>query len=119
MRLSGRNEKLLKRAQETSSITLTKGKVGCIGRAGHRKGLVLEVEDVMAGSRRMDSFDMVVLATGLVPNSIAVNLPTNEYGFYEASQAPGIIPAASCKRPMDVASSVRDATAASLKAMQN
>jgi quinone-modifying oxidoreductase subunit QmoA len=119
MRLSGRNEKLLIKAQESSSITLTKGKVGRIGRGKVNEGLLLEVEDIMAGSRRMDSFDMVVLATGLVPNHIAVNLPTNEYAFYETGQTPGMIPAASCKRPMDVASSVRDATGAALKAMQS
>jgi len=119
MRVSGRNEKLLNKAQESSSITLTKGKVGRIGRGKANEGLLLEVEDVMAGPRRMDSFDMVVLATGLVPNHIAVNLPANEYGFYEPGQTPGLIPAASCKRPMDVASSVRDATGAALKAMQS
>ncbi len=118
MRVSGRNEKLLRRAQETSSIILTKGKVGRIESASQEGGLVLEVEDIMAASRRKDAFDLVVLATGLVPNSLSINLPTNEYGFYETNLPHGMIPAASCKRPMDVASSVRDATAASLKAMQ-
>lgn len=118
MRISGRNEKLLKKAQDTASITLTKGKVGRIERDQKNECLVLEVEDVMAGTRRKDSFDMVVLAAGLVPNHITENLPTNEHGFYDIEPVPGIIPAASCKRPMDVASSVRDATAAVLKTMR-
>lgn len=118
MRISGRNEKLLKKAQDTASITLTKGKVGRIERDQKNECLVLEVEDVMAGTRRKDSFDMVVLAAGLVPNHITENLPTNEHGFYDIEPVPGIIPAASCKRPMDVASSVRDASAAVLKTMR-
>lgn len=118
LRLTGRNEKLLNRAQEKSSITLTKGKVGRIEPGSNGEGLVLEVEDIMAGTRRMEPYDMVVLATGLVPNHLAVDMPVNDYGFYEPGRVAGIIPAATCKRPMDVASSVRDATAAVLKAMQ-
>ncbi len=119
LRLSGRNENFLKKAQKTSAITLTKGKVGRIKRGFNNEGLLLEVEDIMAGSRRMDPFDMVVLAAGLVPNHIVGNMKTNENGFYEVDQVPGFIPAATCKRPMDVASSVRDASAAVLKAMQS
>ncbi len=117
LRLTGRNEKLLNRAEQTDSITFTKGKAGRIKRDPNENALILEVEDIMAGTRRMDPFDMVVLATGLVPNHIIPVLSTNEYGFYQAGQIPGIYPAASCKRPMDVASSVKDATAAALKTM--
>ena len=117
LRLTGRNEKLLNKAEQTDSITLTKGKAGRIKREANGNALILEVEDIMAGTRRMDPFDMVVLATGLVPNHILPVLSTNENGFYQAAQIPGIYPAASCKRPMDVASSVKDATAAALKAM--
>lgn len=118
LRLSGRNEKILKQAQETNSITFTKGKVGRIGQEKSGEGLMLEVEDILAGSRRMESFDLVILATGLVPNTLAVEIPINDYGFFKPDFVPGIIPAATCKRPMDVASSVRDATAAALKAMR-
>jgi len=107
----------LNKAEQTDSITLTKGKAGRIKREANGNALILEVEDIMAGTRRMDPFDMVVLATGLVPNRIIPVLSTNDNGFYQAGQIPGIYPAASCKRPMDVASSVKDATAAALKAM--
>jgi quinone-modifying oxidoreductase subunit QmoA len=118
IRISGRNEKLLNKAQDAVSITLTKGKVGRIERDQKSDGLMLQVEDVMTGSRRKDSFDMVVLAAGLVPNHTTENLPTIEHGFYDTEPVPGIFSAASCKRPMDVASSVRDATAAVLKTMR-
>ncbi len=118
LRVTGRNEKLLQRVQSTPSISLTKGKVGRIQRDTHGGGLVLAVEDIMAGIKRQDPFDMVVLATGLVPNLIEGIPLAMENGFYGAVQKAGIIPAATCKRPMDVASSVRDATAAGLKALQ-
>jgi heterodisulfide reductase subunit A-like polyferredoxin len=47
-----------------------------------------------------------------------MELKKNEYGFYLPEQSSGLIPTASCKRPMDVSSSVKDATASALKAMQ-
>ncbi len=118
LRLTGRNEKLLRRAEQTPGITFTKGKVGRVGRGADGRGPLVEVEDVMAGKKRADHFDMVVLATGLVPSPALPFLSTNEYGFYTADQPPGIYAAASCRRPMEVSSSVRDATATALKVMR-
>ena len=119
LRLTGRNEKLLMKAESSDTITFTKGKVGRILHNPEGEGLVLEVEDIMAGKKRSEIFDMVVLATGLVPCPPIPGLATNEYGFYLAGQIPGIFPAATCKRPMDVSTSVKDATAAALKTMKN
>lgn len=120
LRLAGRNEKLLRQVEEKERITLTKGKVGRIlPMAAHRgKELVLEVEDINSGTKRKEPFDMVVLAMGLTPAPLAADLQVNKYGFYLADQPAGFIPAACCKRPMDVSSSVKDACAAALKAMQ-
>ncbi len=119
LRLSGRNEILLRKAEAASSIQLTKGKVGRIVHNDIEENLILEVEDIMAGTRRMDLFDMVVLATGLEPERIQIPLAVNEFGFYEAIPAPGIFSTATCKRPMDVSSSVKDATGAALKTMKS
>lgn len=118
MRLSGRNEKLLKVAEGRENIRLTRGKVGRINAAEESGELMLEVEDIARGSKRRAPFDMVVLAMGLVPSRLEADLKVNEFGFFKTEQQRGIIPAASCKRPMDVSSSVKDATAAALKAMQ-
>lgn len=115
LRLTGRNEKLLVRAEDHEAITLTRGKVGRIER--DRQGLLLEVEDIMAGKRRTEHFDMVVLATGLVAGQILPVLGTDEHGFYNTLQEDGIIPVGSARRPMDVSTSVKDATAAALRAM--
>ncbi len=116
LRLSGRNEKLLRKAETSGRISLTKGKVGQIHPGA--EGPVLEVEDIMAGSKRRDGYDMVVLAMGLVPNKVRGKFVCNDAGFFLPGQEPGIAVAGSCKRPMDVSSSVKDATAASLKSMQ-
>ena len=118
MRLSGRNEKLLKQAEDKERIILTKGKVGRISPSDQETGLVVEVEDIASGRKRQDAFDMVVLAMGLTPAPVAAEMKKNEYGFYLPEQSSGLIPTASCKRPMDVSSSVKDATASALKAMQ-
>jgi len=118
LRLSGRNEKLLKVTEGKERITLTKGKVGRILPSGKENGVLLEVEDIDNGTKRQELFDLAVLAMGLTPAPVAAGLKENEYGFYVAGQLSGIIPTATCKRPMDVSSSVKDATASAIKAMQ-
>jgi quinone-modifying oxidoreductase subunit QmoA len=118
IRLSGRNETLLKEVQSKDRITLTKGKVGKIWQQATDNQLQLEVEDVGRGTRRQDAFDMVVLAVGLTPNPVEAELNVNEYGFFLARQEPGIETAGTCKRPMDVSSTVKDATASALKTLQ-
>jgi len=118
MRLNGRNEKLLTVAEGKERIRLTKGKVGRILTSAENKGFILEVEDIASGTKRQAAFDMVVLAMGLTPAPLTADLQVNEYGYFLPDQTSGIIPTASCKRPMDVSSSVKDATAAALKAMQ-
>jgi len=116
LRVQGRNEKVLGRAEASDLIRLTRGKAGRISRSGD--GLVVEVEDSLSGRRRQDVFDLVVLAVGLVPNRIQGKAVTDAAGFCGGEQVRGLIPAGTCKRPMDVSSAVRDATAASLKSIQ-
>jgi quinone-modifying oxidoreductase subunit QmoA len=118
LRLSGRNEKLLGKAEGKGRIKLTKGKVGRILPPDGSGELLLEVEDVSTSTRRQDRFDMVVLAMGLTPAPVAAKLRVNEFGFYLPEQPSGIIPTSCCKRPMDVSSSVKDATASALIALQ-
>ncbi len=116
LRLPGRNEKLLNKAEDAPSITLTKGKVGRIEKGA--RGIMVEVEDISAGKKRLESFHMVVLATGMVPAKVLPDLLMNEAGFLKPIQKKGIYPASSCKRPMDVSTSVKDATATALKSMR-
>jgi quinone-modifying oxidoreductase subunit QmoA len=115
LRVQGRNEKILTKAEKHERIRLTKGKVGRITPDGDRYRV--EAEDILMGSSRKEAFDMVVLATGLVPNQVPGSLRINPEGFYLPEQEPGLAAAGCCKRPMDVSSSVKDATAASIISM--
>ena len=60
----------------------------------------------------------MVLATGIVPSDTALNLNKDQYGFLTEIQKEGIHTVSCCKKPMDVSASVKDATAAALKAIQ-
>ncbi len=80
--------------------------------------LMVEAEDIASGRKVREPFDLVVLATGIVSANSLPGMLVNEEGFYTASQEDGIYVAACAKKPMDVSASVKDATAAALKAMR-
>ena len=79
---------------------------------------MIEAEDIMAGKKIRKETDLVVLATGILPNHLLFVTKKNEAAFLLADQDEGIFTTACCKKPMDVSSSVKDATAAALKALQ-
>jgi quinone-modifying oxidoreductase subunit QmoA len=118
-RTPGRNEEMLTRVAATSGVTLIKGKVGKVERNGDG-GLTLRLEDVASGRLVSAGADLVVLATGMVPNLSADSLPfpvtRDEDGFCLDSLESGLSVAGVARRPEDVAASVRDATGAAAKA---
>ncbi len=118
-RTPGRNEDMLTRLAATTGVTLTKGKVGKVER-GETGDLVLRVEDVEAGRLKSAHADLVVLATGMVPNlrddHFPFDLLRDEDGFGLDSLEKGVIVAGLARRPEDVAATVRDATGAAAKA---
>ena len=143
LRVTGRNEDFLNRVEQAERISLVKGKVAAVevlspgekdqesrndhpaehgehdpGKQAGEEKLVVVAEDIGSMKRIRESFDMVVLATGIVPSGGIPGLQTNAYGFYRAEQERGIIPASCAKRPMDVSASVKDATAAAARAMK-
>lgn len=123
LRVAGRNEDFLNRVERTKNISLVKGKVARVDASGKAGQLTVEAEDIASGRKVHEAFDMVVLATGIVPaNDLPTNgvpgMRVNEEGFYSGSQDDGIYAAACAKKPMDVSASVKDATAAAIKAMR-
>ena len=118
-RAPGRNEEMLTRVAATSGVKLIKGKVGKVERNGDG-GLTLRLEDVAAGRLISAGADLVVLATGMVPNTSADESPfpivRDEDGFCLDSPESGLCVAGVARRPEDVAASVRDATGAALRA---
>lgn len=120
IRALGRYEDFFNRVKDLGNIHLIKGKVGTITENDATKDVIVQVEDQEAGRLLNEAFDMVVLATGMDPTSkyVPVELPRTPDGFV-ADTVPGIYGAGCVNRPLDVAGSVQDATAAALKAIQS
>ena len=101
-----------------------KGKVAKITQDENGKGLVLRVEDTMTEELQEISADLVVLATGMQPNTsespLPIEVPYDDYGFVASQNAkPGIYAAGCVRTPTFVSEVVQDGTAAALKAIQS
>ncbi len=123
IRTIGRHEEFYYQLLADDHVSFVKGKVARI--TPEASNLVLDVEDTLGGKLLQESFDLVVLATGVVPNQARHPLPglditTDEYGFIVEGVVRNGIYAAGCAcRPTDVSRSVKDATAAALRAIQD
>ncbi len=118
-RTPGRNEDLLTRVAAVQGVRLVKGKVGRVEPAASGD-LLLGVEDVDSGRRLEAPADLVVLATGMVPNlsqdgTLDVKRDADGFGMDSAELA--LLVAGVARRPEDVAASVRDATGAAARAL--
>ena len=123
IRALGKYEDFFTRTQSDERLTLVKGKAGEITEDPQTGLVTVQVEDQSTGKILKEQFDLVVLATGMVPGTATDKIPVDaaydENGFVLASQpVPGIIGAGCVRKPVDVSSSVQDATAAALKAIQ-
>jgi quinone-modifying oxidoreductase subunit QmoA len=123
IRTIGRLEKFYYDMLEDTNVSFVKGKVAKITEDPGSKDLILEVEDTIAGDKPEQRFDMVVLATGIVPNTADAKIPFDleydEYGFIDgATDVEGIYAAGCAKHPCDVSRATKESTAAALKAIQ-
>jgi quinone-modifying oxidoreductase subunit QmoA len=124
VRATDRLEDFYVKVKADEQIQFFKGKVAKIAQDGSGKGLVLRVEDTIKDALQEISVDMVVLATGMQPNTsiqpLPLDVPYDDYGFVAAQKAKAGIYAAGCTRvPAGVQESVQDGTAAALKAIQS
>lgn len=124
IRSPGRYEDFYRKVSSDDRVKLVRGKAAKIEQDGASGDLIVEVDDTMSGRKTRTAVNMVVLATGMVPetgksNLKGVELTFDQYGFAVADGATGIHPAGTTKRPMDVAGSVRDGIGAALKAIQD
>ncbi|MBN1185629.1 MAG: CoB--CoM heterodisulfide reductase iron-sulfur subunit A family protein [Bacteroidales bacterium] len=120
IRVSGRNEDFLERVKNQGKIELIKGKVADIDYNKATEKYIVHAENIEVGKKMYKEFDMVVLATGIeaeLPDIIGDS--ADQFGFIsEAKLQEGIFAAGCCKKPMDVSSSLKDATGKALKAIQ-
>ena len=126
IRSPGRLEDFYAETQKDEKVELIKGKVAKVVEDAASGDLVVEAEDTLSGERVSQKVNLVVLATGIVPVDAGVSielsesLQRDEHGFMTSDQPlAGLLGAGCAKRPVDVASSVRDATGAALKALQS
>ncbi len=120
IRTPGRLEDFYRQAA-AGGIELIKGKAAKIEEDAATGDLVVTAEDVMNGRRTAVRASLVVLATGIVPNTegLPAGFARDEFRF--AVNPPGLkgLYAAGCvRRPEEVSATVQDATAAALKALQ-
>jgi len=124
IRTIGRLEKFYYDMLEDAHVSFIKGKAAEISEEPESKDLILEVEDTESRENLHQRFDMVVLATGVVPNAADVKIPLDlkydEYGFIdEATEIEGVYAIGCAKRPCDVSRTTKDSTGAVLKAIQH
>ncbi len=124
IRAIDRLEGFYAKAREDVNLTFFKGKVGRIEEDGDTKNLIVRVEDTNVGTLNQINVDLVVLATGMQPNTSILSVPApspyDDYGFIASTKAgPGFFAAGCVKAPGGVSESVQDGTAAALKAIQS
>jgi quinone-modifying oxidoreductase, subunit QmoA len=119
IRTPGLLENFRARVANNSHLKLVKGKVGKIEEDPVTHDLLVTAEEVLAGRKTTQRFSLVVLATGIVPQTagLPLSLKRDEFGFV-TNGTPGLYGAGCAKRPEEVSASVRDATGAALKALQ-
>ena len=123
LRTPGTYEFFQKKVLADDHITITKGKVARITEDHATRRLVVEAEDILAGEKTRLAVDLVVLASGMVP-SLAGRVPwgpvvlDGDYFVEPARTGDGIFAAGCAKAPVDVATSVQDATAAAALAIE-
>jgi quinone-modifying oxidoreductase subunit QmoA len=123
IRTVGRLEKFYYNMLEDPGVSFVKGKVAKVNENRDSQNLVLEVEDTLAGEKPEVEFDLVVLATGIVPNTADVPIPYelqyDQYGFIDGStDIEGIYAAGCAKHPCDVSRTTKESTAAVMKAIE-
>jgi len=119
-RVLGRNEDVLAKVEADEKTTFHRGKVAKVIEDPDTHILTLTAEDTATGVIKEAEADLVVLATGMVPNADSLPLPDDckidENGFLVAGDLEsGIVPAGCAVRPAPMASCMQDATGAALK----
>lgn len=116
--------RFLWKVKDDPNVTLTKGKVAGISEDPETKDVIVEVEDIFGGAKIKKTFDMVVLAAGMVPSTkdskVVKDITYTPDGFVDAPAAKkGIYAVGTLKSPVDVARSAQDATGVAIKSIQS
>ena len=124
IRATDRLEAFYQKVKEDEKIEFFKGKVAKVTQDESGQGLVLRVENTATEELQEIPADLVVLATGMEPNTadapLPIEVPYDDYGFVASQNAaPGVYAAGCSRTPISVSEAVQDGTAAALKAIQS
>jgi len=122
LRTPGRYELFLNKVKEDENIKLIRGKVAKVTQKAGSQDVVVVAENTATGEKLEETFDMVVLAAGMVPSTkaapAALPLSYTPDGFIIPELLPqGMFAVGSLKSPLDVTKSVQDGTGAALKSL--
>jgi quinone-modifying oxidoreductase subunit QmoA len=121
LRVPGRLEDFLTQISGDDKLKLTKGKVAKVEEDPKTGAVVVTAEDIPNGDRSDQEFDLVVLATGIVPQTegLPSGFVSDEFHFINTeSDKPGLFASGCVRRPGEVSATLQDATGAALKAFQ-
>lgn len=108
--------------KEDPNVVFLKGKVAKIEQ-GANGDVLVTAEDIHGGGKVTETFDMVVLATGMQPTAAslkAAGVAVTDDGFVDQAALPkGIYATGTLKTPVDVARSAQDATGVVMKSIQS
>ena len=119
IRTPGRLEEFYAQTGQDPNLRLVKGKVARVEESP-TGDLLVTAEDALANHKSTMHFELVVLATGMVPQTegLPEGFRRDEFGFLNAPNGAGLIGAGCVRRPAEVSSAVQQATGAALKALQ-
>jgi quinone-modifying oxidoreductase, subunit QmoA len=121
IRTAGRLEDFYAKVSADPGVELIKGKVAKVEEDNATKDVLIEVEDVAHGRKIHERVDLLVLATGIVPQTQGLPQAAvlDEYHFVENRPGKtGFYGAGCVRRPEEVSATVQDGTGAALKAFQ-
>jgi heterodisulfide reductase subunit A len=125
----GYQEYIIK-AESEFGVKYTRGRVSKIMENSENKNLSLFVEDTLAGKKQEKEFELVVLASALVPSpgsrklAETLEIEVTPYGFYEAKEGlspfdtsrEGVFVTGTCIGPKDIPDTISEACGAAARA---
>jgi len=122
IRTPGRLEEFYSKVASDGKIEFIKGKAARVEEDPATKDVLVTAEDALGGKLVTRRFNLLVLATGIVPQTegLPAGFDLDEFRFISGKPESGGLYGAGCvRRPEEVSASIQDATGAALKALQS
>ncbi len=122
LRTPGRYEQFLWKVRDMENVNLIRGKIAKVTQTPGSDDVQVTAENTATGDKETKSYDMVVLAAGMVPSTknspCALPISYTPDGFIIEELLPaGVFAVGTLKGPLDVMKSNEDATGAALKSL--